>query len=116
MNYINYDRFNTDNDFYIKKRKNKKLYMFIGRKREFNNSQYGNYLLQRQARFENGYIGVLFSKRLPADTPLYMVLVHKAVLLFKTRKYRNEMMKYKKQQKKIPLSSPIYLLQHPRLN
>jgi len=114
MTYFNYDRFTYNNDFYTKKKKNKKLYQFIGRKREFAHSQYGVYLLQRQARFENGYIGVLFSKRIPANTPLYMVLVHKAVLLFKTLKYSKEIMIYKKQQKKIPLTSPIYLLQNPR--
>ncbi len=116
MSDYKYHRFSYVNDFYSKKRKNKKLYMFIGRNLGFSQPQYGVYLIQRQARFENGYIGVLFSKRIPAHTPLYMVLVHKAVLFFKTLKYRNEMMMYKKQQKKIPLTSEIYLLQHPRTN
>tara|TARA_R110000851_G_scaffold9042_1_gene34192 strand:+ start:234 stop:584 length:351 start_codon:yes stop_codon:yes gene_type:complete len=116
MNIYKYDRFETDNDFYTKKKKNKKLFMFIGRKRELLNSQYGYYLIQRQIRFEDNYRGVLFHKRLPSETPIYLVLVHKAVLLFKTAKYKKEILMYRKQQKNIPLTSPIYLLQKRRTN
>lgn len=116
MNSYKYDRFETANDFYIKKKENKNLFMFIGRKRVFNDSQYGEYLIQRQVRFEDNYRGVLYHKRLPANTPLYLVFVHKFIILVKTAKYRKEILMYRKQQKFIPLTSPIYLLQKRRTN
>ena len=59
MNSYKYDRFETANDFYTKKKENKNLFMFIGRKRVFNDSQYGEYLIQRQVRFEDDYRGVI---------------------------------------------------------
>lgn len=116
MNIYKYDRFETDNDFYTKKKENKNLFMFIGRKRVFTDSQYGEYLIQRQVRFEDDYRGVLYHKRLPANTPLYLVFVHKFIILLRTAKYRKELIMYRKQQKKIPLTSPIYLLQKRRTN
>tara|TARA_R110002096_G_scaffold257687_1_gene451342 strand:- start:76 stop:426 length:351 start_codon:yes stop_codon:yes gene_type:complete len=116
MNIYKYHRFETDIDFYTKKSKNKDLFRFIGRKRDFNNAKYGEYLIQKQILFENNYKGVLFHKRLPSNTPLYLVLVHKFIILCKISKYRKELNMYRKQQKKIPLDSPIYLLQKRRTN
>ncbi len=114
MNIYKYHRFETDIDFYTKKNQNKNLFRFIGRKRDFNDSQYGEYLIQRQVRFEDDYRGVLYHKRLPANTPLYLVFVHKFIILLRTAKYRKELIMYRNQQKKIPLTSPIYLLQKRR--
>lgn len=115
MTYLKYDRFSHNNDFYKKKKENKQLYKHIGRKRDFNHSKYGDYLIQRQAKFTNGYIGTLYTKSIRGDTPLHMVLVHKAVLIFKTLKFQKELEIYRKEKRKIPISSDIYKLQNPRV-